>query len=191
MCFVVDSESISDLSFMKKEGNQHHCPLQYNHKLQLEKGGTSRCSLISHDRYMKREILIRFPDPKKISSQMSWWEHTFSDANWNNPVQKLVQNPFNTDVNSLPRPIKLMYDSSAKYSFESKSIQNSWTKYFSIDPKAFHHFLFLVLIYARLFSKLLLYQKCKSQVTCVVLTAHWTFKLNFRVCRGKRYRPSN
>jgi len=65
MCFVDDSESTSGLSFMKKEGNQHHCPLQYNHKFQLEKGGTSRFSLISHDRYLKREILIRFPDPKQ------------------------------------------------------------------------------------------------------------------------------
>jgi len=118
----------------------------------------------------QKGTLDQIPGSKKISSRMSWWGHTFSDATWNNPVQKLVQNPFNTDANSLPSPIKLMYDSSARYSFESTSIENSWTKYFSIDPKAFHRFLFLVLIYARLFSKLLLYQKCKSQVTCVVLT---------------------
>ena len=126
---------------------------------------------------------------KKIRSRTSWWGHTFSDATWNNPVQKLMQNPFNADVNSLPRPIKLQCDSRARDSFESTSIENSWTKYFSIDPKAFHHFLFLVLIYARLCSKLSLYQKCKS--TSDLRGAHWTFKRNFCVCRKKRYRPSN
>jgi hypothetical protein len=82
--------------------------------------------------------------------------HYFPDNTLDNPVWKLVRNPFNVDEDSSPDPVhvqavKLKSDSSTNDNFETVSLEEFWVKYLPIFPNAGQEALRLIIPFSYIY----------------------------------------
>uniref|UniRef100_K7FPW1 Uncharacterized protein n=1 Tax=Pelodiscus sinensis TaxID=13735 RepID=K7FPW1_PELSI len=141
---VVIFKSLNNLS-LKLQGNNaaniiaHHAAI----KAFMEKSPALKTLNTSSDKEdVKNKIVFH------LDCLSDEFIRYFPDNFSGKPIHKLVRNPFNTDVDSLPEVLQY---SSAKDNLENTSLEEFWIKYFSIYSKVGEEALHIILPFSSMY----------------------------------------